>query len=123
MKIIKSERMPSSNGHYSQCIEHNGFLFLSGQLPFNPQTKIKPDGIAEQTLQVLRNIELILEEAGSGKNQILQMRIYIPDVKLWDEVNEVYTEFFGTHKPARCVVPSRELHFDCLIEAEATAYI
>ncbi len=121
MKIISTQNMPKANGHYSQCIEHNGMLYLSGQLPFHPHTREKSDDIEGQTLQVLQNVELILTEAGSTKEKILQMRIYIPDVQLWEAVNKVYAQFFDTHKPTRCVVPTRELHYGCLIEVEATA--
>jgi len=123
MKIIQNEYMPKSNGHYSQCIEHNGILYLSGQLPFNPEDRSLPEGIEAQTLQVLKNVQTILDAAGSNINQVLRMRLYIPDVQLWDQVNQVYSQFFGDHKPARAVIPTRELHFGCLIEVETTAYI
>lgn len=123
MQLFTTDKMPKPAGHYSQCVEHNGVLYISGQLPKDPVTKVIPVGIAEQTQQVLKNIELILTEAGSNKNCILQMRIYIPDIEHWDVVNKVYSEFFGDHKPARCVVPSRDLHYGSLIEVEATAYL
>lgn len=122
MQLFTTDKMPKPAGHYSQCVEHNGVLYISGQLPKDPVTRVIPEGIAEQTLQVLKNIELILMEVGSNKNCILQMRIYIPDIEHWDVVNKVYSEFFGDHKPARCVVPSRDLHYGSLIEVEATAY-
>lgn len=123
MKIIKSENIPSANGNYSQCIEHNGLLYISGQLPISPNTKEIPNGITEQTKLVLQKIELIINESGSSKNQILQMRIYISDISLWESVNDIYTEFFGNHKPVRCIVPTGKLHYGCLIEAEAIAYL
>jgi len=123
MKIINTENMPKSNGHYSHCVEHNGVLYISGQLPFDPKTREMPEGIVAQAHQVLSNLKLILTEAGSSVNQVMQVRIYIPDVELWGAVNEVYAEYFVEHKPARCVVPSRELHFGALIELEATAYV
>lgn len=123
MKIVQSENMPIANGHYSQCIEHNGLLYISGQLPIEPLTKIIPDGIAEQTKLVLKKIELIVNEAGSSINQIMQMRIYISDIELWDAVNNIYSDFFGQHKPVRCIVPTGKLHYDCLIEVEAIAHL
>ena len=123
MKIIQSDKIPVPAGHYSPIIEHNGTLYISGQLPFVPGTRNMPDGIKAQTQLVLKNIELLLTEAGSSKNQILQMRLYIPDVEMWGEVNEVYSNFFEDHKPVRCVVPTRELHYGALIEIEATAYV
>lgn len=121
MEIIETDKMPKSNGHYSQCIHHNGVLYLSGQLPIHPVTKKISKTIEEQTLQTLSNIELILKEAGSSKNNILQSRVYISDISLWDRVNEVYSAFFENHKPARSIIPTRELHFGCLIEIEVMA--
>jgi len=123
MKIIEIPNIPAPKGHYSHCVEHNGILYLSGQLPFIPQTRELPDGIEAQTLQVLKNVESILKDAGSNKNKILQVRIYIPDIDNWDKVNEVYAQFFGNHKPARCIVPSRDLHYGVMIEVEITAYL
>jgi len=115
--------MPEPNGHYSQVIEHNGILYLSGQLPVDPATKKIPATIEEQTRLVLSKIELLLNEAGSNKNNVLQMRVYVSDIALWDRVNAIYSEFVGDHKPVRCIVPTRELHFGCLVEMEATAVL
>lgn len=123
MKIITTPNLPKGNGHYSTVIEHNSMLYLSGQLPYKRGTKEMPDGIAKQTKLVLENIEFILKESGSSKNQILQMRLYIPNVSLWDKVNAVYADFFADHKPARTVVPTRELHFGALIEVECIAFV
>jgi reactive intermediate/imine deaminase len=123
MRIINTEKMPKANGHYSQCIEHNGMLYLSGQLPGNPAINPLPGDIESQTILVLGKIDLILKEAGSSREKVIQMRIYIPDIELWDGVNRIYTEFFGPHKPVRCIVPSGKLHYGCLIEAEAMAFI
>lgn len=123
MKIIQTENMPKSNGHYSHCIEHNGTLYIAGQLPFDPKTKEMAAGIEAQTHQVLSNLKLILTEAGSSLEQVLQVRIYIPDVELWGTVNEIYATYFVNHKPVRCVVPSRDLHYGALIELEATAFV
>ncbi|WP_368662581.1 RidA family protein [Zobellia laminariae] len=82
-----------------------------------------PKTIEEQTDLVLQNTETILNEAGSTKNDILQVRIYISNIELWDKVNDRYRIFFENHKPVRCIIPTRELHFDCLIEIEITAII
>tara|TARA_B110001450_G_scaffold38142_1_gene33946 strand:- start:116 stop:469 length:354 start_codon:yes stop_codon:yes gene_type:complete len=113
--------MPKSNGHYSQCIAHGGILYLSGQLPIDTATKQIPETIEAQTDLVLSNIETILLAANSHKSNVLQVRLYIPSVDLWDKVNERYSVFFAQHKPARCIVPTRELHFGCLIEVEVKA--
>ena len=123
MKIIKTENMPPAAGHYSPCIEHNGLLYLSGQLPRDPETKLIPESIEKQTDLALKNVATILAEAGSSKDKVLQVRIYISNIDLWDAVNERYSLFFGDHKPARCVIPTRDLHFGCLVEIEATAFL
>lgn len=121
MQIISTPNMPPANGHYSPCIAHNGMLFISGQLPIDTQTGKIPAGIETQVHLVLDKIDLILEEAGTDRNHVIQVRIYLSDIALWDKVNAVYSEFFGTHKPVRCVVPTGPLHYGCLIEAEAVA--
>ena len=123
MEIIETLNMPKSNGHYSQCIQHNGILYLSGQLPIDPATKAIPESIEKQTDMALEKVKLILNEAGSSIEKVLQMRIYISDIALWDKVNERYSAFFKDHKPVRSVIPTRDLHFGCLIEVEATAVI
>jgi reactive intermediate/imine deaminase len=121
MNIITTPEMPSANGHYSQCIEHNGLLYLSGQLPMNRQTRAIPDGIEEQTDLVFQNVEGILKAAGTDRNAILQVRIYVSNIELWDKVNERYSLFFGAHKPVRCIIPTRDLHYGALLEVEVTA--
>lgn len=123
MKIITSAKIPVPKGHYSPVTEHNGILYISGQVPLDPETNRVPLTIGEQTLMVLSKIDLLLNESGSSRNNVIQMRIYLTDIALWDEVNAVYAGFFGNHRPARCVVPVGKLHYGCLIEAEAVAYI
>lgn len=122
MKIITHPDIPTPAGHYSPVTEHNGTLYISGQLPRDADGHI-PQGIKAQTQAVLDKLNLLLACACSDRNHVLQVRIYIPDVELWGEVNEVYSEYFGEHRPARCVVPSRDLHYGCLIELEATAAV
>lgn len=113
-----------SNGHYALATIHNDTVYLSGQFAIDPETREKKFGtIEEETLQALQNIEYILKEVGSQKNQILRMTLYISDIQLWDRVDRVYKEFFGDHKPARSVVPTNELHFGFKIEIEGIAYI
>lgn len=124
MRTITTDNALKPAGHYSQAIEHNGTLYISGQLPVDPDTGEKVYGpVSDQAMRVLKNIDLILNAAGSSKNQVLKMTLYIPDISLWDEVNEVYSDFFGDHKPARVVVPTRGLHFGVSIEIDAIAYV
>lgn len=123
MNIINTPNLPLSNGHYSQCIEHQGILYLSGQLPICQETKLIPATIEAQTELVLKNIDTILKAAGSNKNNVLQVRVYISNIELWDKVNKCYSHFFENHKPVRCIIPTRELHFGSLIEIEVTAIL
>jgi reactive intermediate/imine deaminase len=123
MRIIKSEKIPVPKGHYSPVIEHNGILYLSGVLPVDPKTNMAPESIREQSDLVLSKIDMLLNESGSSRNKVLSMRIYLSDIEHWDAFNAVYAEFFGDHRPARCVVPAGKLHYGSLIEAEAIAFI
>ncbi len=121
MRTISSPQLPPANGHYSQCIEHNGLLYLSGQLPLHPVTKVIPPTIQEQTQLVLSNIEIILNAAGVTKNQVIQARLYIANIELWSEINHQYMLFFEEHKPVRSIIPVPSLHFGCLLEVEVLA--
>lgn len=113
-----------SNGHYAFATIHQNTVYVSGQFAINPETTEKEFGpIEEETLQALKNVEMIVEAAGSKKEKILRMTLYISDIELWDKVDAVYTEFFGEHKPARTVVPTNALHFGFKIEIDAIAYI
>lgn len=123
MKILQNDAMPRANGHYSQCIEHNGILYLSGQLPIHSETKLIPSSIEEQTLLALQNVQRILEAANESITSIIQVRIYIADILLWDKVNTVYAAFFGDHKPARSIVPTGALHYGAQIEIEVLAVV
>ena len=115
---------PGPAGHYSQAIVHGGMVYVSGQLPIDPQTGEKRVGsIEEQTEQALQNLAAILRAADSDLDQVVKTTVYISDIQLWGRVNEVYSRFFGKHRPARAVVPTRELHFGFQIEIEAIAVV
>ena len=122
MKVISTPNAPKPAGHYSQAIVHNNLVYVSGQLPIDPTSGEKRIGsIEEQTEQALKNLSEILEAAGSSLNQVIKTTVYISDIELWDRVNAVYARFFGEHRPARAVVPTRNLHFGFQIEIEAIA--
>jgi len=122
MHIPQDDRIPTPAGHYSPVIEHNGMLFISGQLPMDANKQV-PDNIEEQTLQALSNLENLLLAAGSDRNHVLQVRIYVSDIDLWDRINTTYKGWFGEHRPARAIIPCGGLHFGCLLELEATAAV
>ena len=121
MEFIFTEKAPSPAGHYSQAIVSGGLVFVSGQLPIHPQNgEIKPT-IEGQVHQVMNNLENILAASGSSLEKVIKATLYISDISLWGKVNEIYAERFGSHKPARAMVPTRDLHFGCLIEVEVVA--
>jgi reactive intermediate/imine deaminase len=122
MRIVNTEHSRKSAGHYSPGVITGNLLFISGQLSKDPATgQVPPGGIGPETRQALANVELVLQAAGLRRENVVLCHIYIPDVALWDEVNAVYAEFFGAHKPARAVIPTTRLHGDCLVEIEAVA--
>ena len=124
MEKIKLQDAPETKGHYSPAVVHNGLIFVSGQLPMNHTTgEVETGSIEAQTELALRNVEAILLEAGSDLNHILQMTIYVSEMELWDKVNEVYARILGEHKPARAIVPVKDLHFDTKIEIQAIAAV
>ena len=124
MKKISTPNAPKPGGHYSQAVVHDNIVYISGQLPIDPKTGEKKLGsIEEQTYQVLTNLEGIINAAGSSINKVLKTTVYISNIELWSKVNEVYAKFFGDHKPARAVVPTKNLHFGFQIEIDAIAAI
>ena len=119
---VSTENAPKPAGHYSQAVVHDNIVYVSGQLPIDPETGEKRIGsIEEQTEQALKNLFEILKAAGSDINQVIKTTVYVSDIELWDRVNAVYSEFFGDHRPARAVVPTTKLHFGFQIEIEAVA--
>jgi 2-iminobutanoate/2-iminopropanoate deaminase len=124
MQHLTTEAAPKPAGHYSQGIVHNGIVYVSGQLPIDPRTGKKClDSIEDQARQVLKNVAAVLAVAGADLGNVLKVTVYVSDIELWGRVNEVYAEFFGEHRPARCVVPTRTLHHGFQIEIEAVAFV
>ena len=122
MQKIALENAPAPKGHYSPAVVHNGLVYVSGQLPRDAVTgEVETGSIERQTELALRNVEDVLKAAGSDLNQVLQMTIYVSDLELWDEVNAVYARVLGEHRPARAIVPVKELHFGTQIEIQAIA--
>jgi len=122
IKSVLTPNAPAPGGHYSQAVVHNGLVYVSGQLPIDPKTGEKKLGsIEEQTEQTLNNVRAILQAAGGDLNRVLKMTIYISEISLWGKVNEVYARVMGDHRPARAVVPVKDLHHGFQIEIEAIA--
>ena len=124
MNVIQPSDQPTPKGHYSPGIEHNGLIYVSGQLPMTLDTREPFAGdIEEQTDLALRNVEHVLKAAGSDLGHVIQMTIYVSDMELWGKVNEVYARVMGEHRPARAIVPVKDLHFDTKIEIQAIAAV
>jgi 2-iminobutanoate/2-iminopropanoate deaminase len=111
-------------GHYSQAIIHQGVVYIAGQLPIKPgQKEYVVGSIEEQTRQTLANLDAILQAAGSSRDKVLRVTVYVSDVKHWGQVNAIYAEFFGNHRPARTVVPVGTLHYGYDLELDAIAAV
>jgi 2-iminobutanoate/2-iminopropanoate deaminase len=124
MQPVAIPNTPPPAGHYSPGMVHNGFVFVSGQLPIVPgQTEHKIGTIEEQTEQCLRNVERVLVAAGSSLRHCVQMTIYVSDGDFWSRVNATYAKVLGDHRPARAVVPVKELHFGYQIEIQAVGVV
>ncbi len=121
IKYITTPAAPQPGGHYSQAVVYNNLVFVAGQLAITPAGEYLTGSIEEQTEQALTNVAEILKAAGSDLSRVLKMTIYVADIGLWAQVNAVYARVMGDTRPARAVVPTKELHYDFLIEIEAVA--
>ncbi len=122
-KPILTDRAPAPRGFYSQAVVTGSLVFISGQLPFDLQRHLVGNTPGQQARQALKNVQAILEAAGGELRHLVQVTIYITDMDYWSEVNAVYGEFMAgvEVKPARAVVPVRDLHSGAKIEIQAVA--
>ena len=121
-KEIKTAHAPAAIGPYSQAIEANGFLYVSGQLPIDPATGAFPsDDIKDQTRQSLNNIGEILKEAGMDFSNVVKTTVFMSDIKNFVPMNEVYGEFFKTPYPARAAFQVAAIPKAALLEIEVVA--
>ncbi len=121
-RIVATDNAPKAIGPYSQAVEVDGMLFVSGQVPINPQTGQVVDGdIEAQTLQVLKNIKAILKAAGYDLSDVVKTTVYLKDLNDFAKMNQVYATFFNNQPPARAAFQVARLPLDVLIEIEAIA--
>ena len=120
-KTIASPKAPKAVGPYSQAVELNGTLFLSGQLPIDPAAGKMPEGIGAQTRQSLANIGAVLEEAGLGFGDVVKTTVLLKDIADVAAMNAVYAEFFPKMKPARVCYQVAALPMGALVEIDAVA--
>ncbi len=121
-KIISTSKAPGAIGPYSQAVEANGTLYISGQVPIDPATgKIVDGGITEQTRQVLENVKAILEAAGYTLGNVVKSTCLLSDMSDFKAMNEVYARYYTSDQPARAAFAVKGLPLGALIEIETVA--
>ena len=121
-KIIHTSKAPQAIGPYSQAVEVNGMLFISGQLGVDPESgRFVTGGIREQTLQVLRNIEIILMSGGYTREDVVKSTVYLRDMNDFQGMNEAYASFYIEKPPARAAFEVARLPMDALVEIDTIA--
>lgn len=121
MKLINTNRAPEALGPYSHASVVNGLVYTSGQIPLNLDGEIVSDDVQEQTKQVLENLSIVLEEAGSNLSSVIKTTIFISDMNHFQQINEVYGKYFDEHQPARSCVEVARLPKDVKVEIEVIA--
>jgi 2-iminobutanoate/2-iminopropanoate deaminase len=122
-KIIHTEHAPKAIGPYSQAIEINGMLFISGQIPIIPETGQIPEGIEAQTEQVMKNIGEILKEAGYGFENVVKSTCLLSDMANFKAMNEIYGKYYAVNPPARAAFAVKTLPLNVLVEIETIAIL
>ncbi len=121
-KVIFTAGAPAAIGPYSQAIEANGMLFISGQIPVNPETgKIADGGITGQTEQVMKNIDVILKEAGYAFADVVKSTCLLSDMANFADMNAVYGKFYAENPPARAAYAVKGLPLGVMVEIETIA--
>ena len=121
-EIIETKAAPDPIGPYSQAIRTNGLIFLSGQIPVQPETGLVVDGgIEAQTHQVMKNLSAILHAAGSGLDKVVKTTVFLSNLDDFSGFNRIYEEYFGEARPARATVQVSRLPREVLLEIEAIA--
>ncbi len=123
MEFITIEGALTKAGHYSPAVRAGSSIYISGQLPIDLFTGEYCTGdISEQTQLVLRNLDHVLAACGVSRAAVAKVTVFLADIANWNTVNVLYAAYFGNHKPARSIVPTRDLHHGFGIELEAVVY-
>ncbi len=120
-KVIHTNNAPKAIGPYSQAIEANGMVFISGQIPVNPETGLVVEGIDAQTEQVMKNIGAILEEAGLHFSNVVKTTCLLSDMDNFQAMNAIYAKYFPENPPARAAYGVSRLPLGVLVEIESIA--
>jgi len=124
MDAIKTAKAPAAIGPYSQAICANGFVFVSGQIPLDPESgEIVSGGFVDQARQSLENVKQILIASGSGMDKVVAVDVFITDIAQFAAFNKVYEQYFSIHKPARAVVEVKGLPRGALVEVKCVALV
>lgn len=122
--VIATTKAPAAVGPYSQAIQANSFVFTAGQLGLDPATgKLVEGDVTDQARQALKNLQAILEAAGSSLERVVKVTVFLKDINDFKRVNEVYAEFFKADPPARSAVQVAALPLGGLVEIEAVAVV
>lgn len=121
LKKVQTDQAPAAIGPYSQAIECGEWIFTSGQIPLQADGNLVEADIEKQTHQVLKNVQAVLEAAGSDLNHVIKTTIFIKDMNQFAQINDIYAQYFQDHQPARSCVEVARLPKDVLIEMEVVA--
>ncbi|WP_426450015.1 RidA family protein [Paenibacillus sp. S-38] len=121
LQTIATEGAPAAIGPYSQAVRFGNLLFTSGQIPLGLDGQVVEGGVEEQTHQVFRNLQAVLEAAGTDFSQVAKATVFIKDMNQFAAINAIYASYFGDHKPARSTVEVARLPKDVLVEIELIA--
>lgn len=122
-EIIHTNDAPKAIGPYSQAVTHNGVVYCSGQIGLVPETmEFAGDDVASQARQVMKNLKAVLEEAGSGFDNVIKCSIFLADMSDFGTVNEIYGSYFGENPPARETVAVKTLPKSCKVEISCIAH-
>jgi len=123
-EIISTDKAPGAIGPYSQAVKVGNMVFLSGQIPIDPTTgQFVSEDVAEQTDQVFKNLQAVLEAAGSGLDKVIKTTVFLADMNDFASMNEVYGKYFTADPPARATVQAARLPRDARVEIECIAFV
>ncbi|NQD68960.1 RidA family protein [Bacillus haikouensis] len=123
MRVVSTNQAPAAIGPYSQGIIVNNLFYSSGQIPLTAEGAMIEGDVAAQTRQVFQNLQAVLKEAGASLETVVKATVFIKDMNDFSNINEVYGEYFHTHKPARSCVEVARLPKDALVEIEVIALV
>jgi 2-iminobutanoate/2-iminopropanoate deaminase len=123
MKVVHTDDAPKAIGPYSQGIVVNNLFYSSGQIPLKADGELVNGDVKEQTHQVFQNLKAVLAEAGASLETVVKSTVFIKNMDEFQAINEVYGEYFHTHKPARSCVEVARLPKDVLVEIEVIALV